>query len=236
MSKILYAGDIHGSAADLQKILDYAFTSNVDAVVQVGDFGFFWPNDRTPAMDKFIAERINNWKIPVYTCGGNHDNWNFILEKERMLLSAGFPREAFEIIPGSGIFYVPRGSIVSIAGIKHLFIGGAESTDKEYRKPNISWWSDEEPNQDDFKLFAKNLNEEQPEVIISHDAPLRVPLFRVRRNQSYTPNMLEKVLRESKYQPDRWYFGHHHILEKWKINGTKFYCCGLQGKFWEYER
>lgn len=228
---IIYAGDIHARVSDLSDIINSAESRGIAAIVQVGDFGICWPNNSTQSMDDFFRKRARQkkWKVPIYTCLGNHDAWPYFdeLEKEQ-----GYPNQV-EIFQDSGLYYVPRGRIINILGKKHLFFGGAESTDQERRREGKDWWVREQGNEEEFERFYQALVNEKPEIIITHDAPLRVPLYRARRNSSYTPNMLEMMLEKSKHKPRSWLFGHHHTLEKWKIDGIEFKCAGLHGEYWE---
>ncbi len=226
----LYVGDLHGRVNDLSNLLQHAEAKGAAAIVQVGDFGLGFP-DR--CWDEFFQKRARQgkWTVPVYTCAGNHDNWDWL---DQLTAEQGNPNQV-EIYPGGGLYFIPRGNMVEIDGISHLFLGGAESTDRHHRVEGVSWWAREEPNHQEFEKFFDALENQKPDTIVAHEAPLRVKLDRARRNQSYTPRMLENALKLSNHQPKRWYFGHHHLLEKWKVEKTKFYCSGLHGQYWSRE-
>lgn len=230
---VLYVGDLHSRVNDLSNVLNSAEARGIEHIVQVGDFGILWPNNSTQTMDDFFRKRAKQgkWKTKIYTCLGNHDAWPrfYELEKEQ-----GYPN-AVEVIPDSGLYFIPRGRTIDILGVKHLFMGGAESTDQERRKEGRDWWANEEGSDEEFERFYQALENEKPEVVVSHDAPLRVPLFRVRRKSSRTPNLLEKYLNKSSHYPKTWVYGHHHMLDKQKITGIKFMCCGLHGEYWEVD-
>ena len=40
--------------------------------------------------------------------------------------------------------WVPRGTVLGVAGLRILFCGGAPSFDPELRVPRLSWWPEEE--------------------------------------------------------------------------------------------
>lgn len=224
---ILYVGDLHGNVDDLNGVIQFAERNQITAIIQVGDFGIGFPKDE---LETYFQERARqDWTVPVYTCGGNHDNWDLLYQ----LINPKKPLDPVELYTEhSGLYFLPRGSVLEIDGLKHLFLGGAESTDRYRRTEGETWWSKEEATNAEFEFFLEQLQEHQPDTVVSHDAPLRVRLFRVRRNQSRTPNLFEKCLSKAKYYPRRWYFGHHHLLEQWKVSGIKFYCCGLAGEYW----
>lgn len=226
---IIYLGDMHGRLDDISRIYQKAEDTNIDAIIQVGDFGVFLPGNCT--LYRWIEKRARQkkWTVPWYICFGNHDNWNLYYE----LFKDKEEQDFVEIIPDSGIFLVKRGGLVEINNIKHLFLGGALSNDQGRRKANVDWWSQEEPSNDEFDSFFSKLETYKPDTVITHDAPLRVPFNRQFRNSSLTPTMLDNIIKHSNFIPNRWYFGHHHVLKKWKIDKIKFYCCGLHGQYWE---
>lgn len=223
---ILYCGDLHGRVNNLGDIVQSAEAKKIAAIIQVGDFGFGFPDD---CWKGFLEKRSRQqkWKVPIYTCFGNHDNWNRIYEMREEQGS-----DKVELFPNSGVYFISRGTVIDVDGISHIFMGGAESSDKQHRIENISWWDLEQPTHKEFELFFKNLEEQKPDTVIAHELPLRIEIRRTRRNQSYTPQMLENALNLSDHQPRHWLAGHHHILEKWKIKKAKFFCCGLHGQYW----
>lgn len=243
---IRYLGDQHGML--FEDAVTDAEAKNINYIVQVGDFGAFFPTKdqrkrfKEDGVIRPWHNSLNEWiesrakipgkKVKILTAGGNHDNYTIL---DRLQREQGYPN-LVEIYPGSEVYFVPRGNVVELDGIQHLFLGGAESTDKYKRIEGLDLWeSREEASGKEFDLFFQNLNEYQPDTVITHDAPLRVKLDRVRRKQSITPNTLERIISMSNYHPKNWVFGHHHLLERWKVGMTKFFCCGLSGQYWDRE-
>lgn len=222
---IYYVGDIHARVSEIEAIDKIACENGVTTIVQVGDFGALWfgtDNNRCEIAKYFWSRKEG----PVWlTCGGNHDNWN---AWEQLKLQQGNP-DKVELAPG--LFWVTRGSVVMIEGEKHLFLGGAESTDKVYRIENRTWWKNETPNAKEFERFSIAMDEEKPDVVVTHDAPVSVSLYREERAYNTTPNTLDRIFNLADHKPKRWYFGHHHVLDKWAIADTEFYCCGLHGDY-----
>ena len=101
------------------------------------------------------------------------------------------------------------------------------------RTENVTWWSQETPSYEEFSKFFRLLEEEKPEVVVTHDAPLRVPLRKSSREMQPTPRNLENAISMSAHKPGRWYFGHHHVNGEWLIDDVKYICCGLHGEFKE---
>lgn len=221
---IIYAGDIHGRTQALEKLIEVAQGFDEAVIVQVGDFGFGMPSGT-------LAAWVNENKrspVQLITALGNHENYDKV---QALVNSQTQPTPLVELYPESNIYFARRGAFVEIFGISHLFLGGAESTDKHHRKEGYSWWAAEEPSAEEIADFEAKFQELKPNTIITHDAPLRVKLYRKNRNQSLVPNALERIYTKSEHQPRRHYFGHHHLLEQWKVGSTKFYCCGLEGDY-----
>ena len=222
---IFYVGDIHGRVDDVAAIDRAAIAEGVDIVVQVGDFGALWSSDCPVA--KYFAKRERQGRPgPTwYSCGGNHENWGKWLE----LQAAQDSDKTVELAPGC--FYVVRGSTLDLDGKSHIFFGGAESTDKLHRTEGISWWPEETPTRQEFEKFFEEMEESRPEVVITHDAPICIEIDRIDRDTNPTPRNLQNVLDHCDHTPASWYFGHHHILQSWEVNGIKFQCCGFHGEF-----
>tara|TARA_B100000700_G_scaffold314480_1_gene401120 strand:+ start:106 stop:783 length:678 start_codon:yes stop_codon:yes gene_type:complete len=217
---IFYVGDIHGKVDDVAAIDRAAIDAGVDIIVQVGDFGIHWNEGCAIARYFKTREQGPTW----YTCGGNHDNWDLWQS-----LQESQDSNSVELAPGC--FYVVRGQVVNLEGVNHIFFGGAESTDKRMRREGVSWWAAETPSREEFNTFFENMETARPEVVITHDAPLCIKIDRLDRDTNPTPRNLQNVLDYCDHTPVRWYFGHHHMLESWEVDGVKFSCCGLHGQY-----
>jgi len=229
VNMIWYVGDLHGEAEDLERVHKNATEQGIEYIVQVGDFGCRWPGRPCPMFEFFQRiEQSGTTDGPIWiTCGGNHDNWTkwFHLSRKQE-----YP-DLVEIAPGC--FFAQRGAVIEIEGKTHLFLGGAESTDRHHRKEGQSWWATETPTYAEFGLFSDRLNTEKPDIVITHDAPLRVPYDRRGRESNPTPRNLENIIKLSDHKPKYWYYGHHHTLQRDEIDGTIYQCCGLRGQYVE---
>ena len=226
---IYYVGDLHGRVEDMMKIDRQAIKDNVKYVVQVGDFGIRWPGG-TCSMWKYFEKRSRkNPDAPTWiTCGGNHENWSKWLE----LSEKQDHPDLVKLAPGC--YYARRGTVHDIDGVKHLFLGGAESIDKHHRIEGKDWWAYETPTRTEFELAFQNLEEQKPEVVVTHDCPYDIPVFKHNRDKNPTPLTLQNIFSMSDHKPSRWYFGHHHMLETWKIGKTDFHCCGHHGGYFTW--
>lgn len=227
---LLYVGDIHGIMPHVRSVDKLAVAAGVKTIIQVGDFGIHW-NDNCELVTYFNERSPDNPEWIV--CPGNHENYariNAIWEAQGKV-------DKFLLAPGC--YGVARGALLEIEGLYHLFLGGAHSIDRHYRTEGISWWPEEEPTYEEFLRFSDNLNTFYPPVVVTHDAPALVPACKDSSwAQQNVPRNLENIIRLAEWQPDRWYFGHHHYTKHWKIGLTDFYCCGMGGNFqlwWDKE-
>ena len=227
---ILFVGDIHGKTFAAKQIDAYAKKIGATAIIQTGDFGLLWggPNDDFEE-EFFTYFYTREPSLPVwYTCAGNHDNWDALKAKADIQGNA----DVVELAPNC--FWVQRGKFLNIEGKKILFFGGAESIDKYHRTEGISWWAQETPSYKEFEDFFSALDEGKPDIVITHDAPKSIDIWRIDNRESVTPKSLQKIFELTSHRPKAWLFGHHHILEEWNVDGTAFYCCGIEGEGWEY--
>lgn len=228
----LYVGDLHGKVFPLSKIDSLAQSLEIETVVQVGDFGAFWPGQECHLRHYFWKRHRQDRPGPRWIVSpGNHDNWDkFDVE----CLQHGVPSfGGAPIEMGPGLFYAPRGSMLEIDGMSHLFFGGATSTDKFRRVEGQSWWARESPTRAEFECFFDRLKAEKPDVVVTHEAPSRVDVWRLERANDPVARGLELALEIAEHQPKFWFFGHHHIVQAWNIGDTTFACCGIEGDFWQ---
>jgi predicted phosphodiesterase len=146
-------GDIHGDYHHLMHVADAAKEAGAEAVIQLGDFGWYSNNVRF-----FIT---NTPAVPVYALDGNH-------EDHRMLpMDATGPVEMFP-----NLFFIPRGTIFTLDGRRIACLGGAASVDKAYRlRQNIHWSPDEDITaEQEQRLFTLEI----PDIFLTHVPPQSV--------------------------------------------------------------
>jgi hypothetical protein len=115
MRRILLAGDVHGEAPWFGHLAEVAEAADVDAIVQLGDFGYWEHRPGGGRYLRHVAERL----------------------AAKGLWCDGF----WTIRPN--LFYAPRGLRWTWAGVRFLAMGGAYSIDKRYRVEGESWWPEE---------------------------------------------------------------------------------------------
>lgn len=225
---IIYVGDLHGRVEILSKIDIWATNHNVNTVVQVGDFGAFWPGEEDKINRYFMKRARQKRRGATWIVSpGNHDNWDHF--NSVMLGSQDPEQPLFEMSPG--LFYARRGGVVNIEGISHLFFGGATSTDRHLRTEGKNWWAKESPSTNEFQQFFDAFDAGGIDVVVTHEAPSCVPMRRISRDRDPVACGMENVIKCSVRRPKRWFFGHHHMKFKSKIEEIDFACCGVHGDF-----
>ena len=223
---ILYAGDIHGNVNTFAKIDQEAQRLGAIAIVQCGDFGYYWPGRNELQLYFEKRAQQNELQHPVYFVDGNHEQFprlNFDWEQQ------GQP-DVVEL--SKNVFHVRRGSFIKIGEIGHAFCGGAISIDRHLRVEGASWWSEEQPTHDEYLRFFDTIQTMKPDVIVTHEAPRLVPLYKTARYNDPVAHSLQRVLTLSEHRPLRWYFGHHHILSSWRgVADVEFFGCGIDEEF-----
>lgn len=224
-------GDLHGRSQAIGAVDQLAENADVTAVIQVGDMGFFWPG--SPTVEEYFIKRgrQNRKHFPWFVIDGNHENHDVLDEKWNANRTS-----VVEVLPGC--FHVRRNTILEIQGIKHLFCGGARSTDRgpgnEFYRGNRIWWAQEAPNAKEIVEFHEMLEREKPDTVITHDVPNIVDLYRDGRFEDSTSRGFDNALKLSEHKPNHWFFGHHHLLDTFKdLDTVTFRGCGLHGQFWE---
>lgn len=213
--KYRFIGDIHG------KFLPYLDTiEGHENTVQIGDYGVGF-GDRGWKRDEYTKEQVwarfgphGREKSPHHRfIRGNHDNPAACRENPN---------------------WIPDGHIENDI----MFIGGAFSIDKAWRKPDWDWWADEELSYNNFEILISKAIMHRPRIMVTHDCPESVipQLFKnALPLKSVTQSALDVILRE--IQPELWIFGHWHEHRNEVINNTRFICLAeLQSMDIEFEK
>lgn len=210
--RILIVGDVHNEFGFLNELIN---KKKPDRIFCCGDFGY-WPGKARPLSDiKLQGTKELRW------CDGNHEDFWQLAQ-----------RESDETDPG--IIYMPRGSTYTLPdGRVILFMGGAYSIDKQYRKLGYDWFPEETITQKDLM----DLPDIKVDIFITHTCPAEL-IHDVRKGypekgEEPSNHALSELWRI--YKPDLWFFGHWHQFKVMKMMGTLCYCLsapGLGGRWW----
>lgn len=212
---IIICGDIHGMWKYLNQLINKKKPS---IILQCGDWGHF------PGR-KIKATTVNGMRIPgfdplgvkagsteIFFCPGNHEHW------DDLDLRVSTP---CELMPN--VFYMRRGSTITLPdGRVVLFVGGAESIDKEARTPGVDWFPQEVlPVSTLYKIEERKIK--HVDIVISHTCPQEFnPIMNEKSSLKYSgwtykfrdtsQEVLSEILHE--FKPSLWYFGHFHVNMK----------------------
>lgn len=210
---IYITGDTHHDL-DIEKLNRKKFPEQKslckkDYVIICGDFGGVWYNENNVQKNNRILDWWQNKNFTTLFVDGNHENFNML---ENFEIKNWMGGKARFIRPS--VIQLLRGEVYTINGLKFFTLGGADSTDKESRTINISWWEQEKLSYSDVENALANLDIHNYEVdyIITHTAPCsfveNIAYGLKYENDGHT-KFLEKIRKEVKFK--KWYFGHFHI-------------------------
>ena len=217
---LLCTGDLHGTNGFKKfKSLDRFNLTEEDYVIIAGDFGVIWHNfDKTHFYDKNqegLKWLKNNLKCKILFVDGNHENFNVLENYPIVDFCAAKARKI-----NDQVYQLMRGELYEIEGQKIWTIGGARSTDKEFRTEGVSWWRQEEPTMMELDVYREKFEKIYPEInyIISHECPSLIYPFvgvsELFRNNPYIfPTWLTDRYHTIKGSENfkSWIFGHMHI-------------------------
>lgn len=217
---IYITGDTH-SDYDIHKLTTDAFPEQKeltrdDYVIVAGDMGVCWDGYR---QDHYIQSWYENKPWTTLFVDGNHENHAIL---DSLPVEEWNGGKIHRISPN--IIHLMRGQVYTIDGVRIFTMGGAQSTDKEYRKEDVSWWVREMPSDEEYDEAISNLSRHNNEVdiIVTHccsdHAKARVDMkymFNTDRLTSWFDYIEDIVTYKT------WYFGHYH---EDKIIGDKHVC------------
>jgi len=205
--KILAVGDIHMNQKWARVVVNVAERDKVDAIFQVGDFGF--------SFDYYFLKPFQECSMPVYWIPGNHENYEFLLDQDAFR----GPDEMKELWPN--IWHVPRCHTWDWDGKSFAACGGAYSVDKDSRTTYVSYWPEETIENEDLRM-AK-LNGRHVDYFFSHDVPFGVPSMEEALSQM-DYSLPERHVRASRnnrhalrliidhFTPNQLIHGHMHVF------------------------
>lgn len=200
-----------------------------DYVIILGDFGGIWGDAEH---DKYVINSYNERSFMTLFIDGNHENQDLLDQYPVEEWSGGKVH-----FISDKVVHLMRGQVYTINGMKIFTMGGAESTDKKYRKEGTSWWAREMPSDEEYEEAIKNLEKHNFEVdiVLTHCAPegyigknmrpvynsdmSRILAYSMAGVCDRSGNRLTKffddliTVRGLKFK--HWYFGHYHRNMDW---------------------
>lgn len=231
---IYLTGDTHGML-DMSKLLPSRWPegqtlSRGDYLVILGDFGAIWGDGNAShpqfsTTDHLLLSWYNGQPWTTLFVDGNHENHDLLDSFE---VSERFGGKV-HVIPGyPNVIHLMRGEVYDIpAGgsdtLRFAVMGGADSMDKAWRTPGVSWWAREMPSQAEYESCVANLERVgfSVDYVLTHDLPYDALVEVVtwinsgggnepRRNELCAfLQWMEAHLDKARLKG--WYAGHHHV-------------------------
>jgi hypothetical protein len=208
MSKTLFLGDCHSDFLTLERFAFFALErwSNINRIVQVGDFGLY------PDFSIAYWYQKSSLPIPVEFIDGNHEDFRF--------LSQGI-RCPYRPSPLYDAVYLPRG--YSRDGF--LYMGGATSIDRKYRKPGFDWFEAENITTDDLEAALASIRRNPIHTIVAHETTEGA--FPLVKKPHWSMGDANRIFLETIFQaakPRTYVHGHLHFHATYKHHGCTFVC------------
>jgi predicted phosphodiesterase len=221
-NEIIVIGDIHNAFHNLNSFIN---DKKPKLILSTGDFGY-WPRAAKPVYDRHFrdirrqklhsVDIIKTQNCQIRFCDGNHEDHESLLKLEN-----------YELAPN--VFYQPRGSIHKLQDNRNiLFMGGADSIDKDERTLGYDYFKEEIITIKDLDNIPKNT---RIDIVISHTCPDElVPEMLKYNNKRNDPSTKALSIILEQYRPKLWYFGHWHTYKKGIIKDCKWTCLNQEGQ------
>jgi hypothetical protein len=124
------------------------------------------------------------------------------------------------------LFYLQRGFSWSWHDVRMMAAGGAVSVDKDWRRPGVSWWPEEELTDEEERIISS-----QPEVdiLFTHDVPEFIDIskhmacrgrhfLKVDRESQQHRRRIQRIVES--VHPRILCHGHYHLRYSDAVNAT----------------
>lgn len=208
---IFVTGDTH-IPIDISKLNNANFPKQKsltkdDYVIVLGDFGLIWKNT-SDGEEMYWTKWLNEKPFTTLFLAGNHENYNRL---SAMQITSKFGGNVHQI--SDSIFHLIDNQIFNIDGINFYVLGGAKSTDKMYRRENVSWWPQELPdvNKSNSVVDFITQNGNQADYVLTHCLPTDILHILADWYESDCLTDLLEIVDENTKNKKHWYCGHYHL-------------------------
>lgn len=218
-------GDIHG-AIDIGKLAPESFDARGlgrgDHMIVLGDFGLPW---RWPESgeDRYWLDWLESRPWTTLFIDGNHENFHALAQYPVSEYRGGGVRMLRD-----HVMHLRRAEAFDIGGHTFFAMGGAYSTDRQWRVPFESWWPQEVPNAEMRALAEEKVAEVgSVDYVLTHCPPveelhdLALAFDFQAMPDEYAVWLQEKVAGRLGFE--RWFYGHMHIDRPWGKPYTALY-------------
>lgn len=203
---IFITGDMHGEYARYEHKKLKALKEG-DCLIVCGDFGFVWDGSER---EQAVLHKIADKRFRTLFVDGTHENFPLLRQYPVTELYGGHVRKIAD-----NIFHLLRGEVYTIEGHTFFTFGGGDSTDKDLRLENGTWYREEQPTREEMAVAVRHLNafDRRVDYIITHQ-PAQKERVLVDGFSPTTPltTFLDTIAHQVQYR--RWYFGSLHKNKK----------------------
>lgn len=212
---LFVCGDIHGKQKRLEElVLRLRACPGKKTLLVCGDFGFTFTDGELTTFRRDMAGLEG--ELEILFVDGNHENFDVL---------ASLPVEeyhgALTQVLAPNVRRLLRGEIVELEGKAILGLGGARSTDRDWREEHRLatgqrlWWPEELPGPGDMENAFRSLSARrwQVDYILTHAAPAgvldEVGLPPAHPAEREFLSGLELIRCRTDFRG--WFFGHYHV-------------------------
>ena len=214
-------GDHDGKKLGTDKFPEGTLCDRSDVIAVTGDFGYWWNSSKS---DHYWRKWLAQKKYTIVFVDGNHENFPMMERSEQVVKFGNTCNQLLD-----NVFWLRRGKVYEINGVKCFAFGGAMSTDKAHRTTYIDWWPEEQPSHAEFYAAEEELDKHNwdVDIVITHTAPLKIArelyVFRAgNEEQDPTEHMFSSFYERLKFK--KWYFGHFHVDQRMPSD-HRMVCC-----------
>lgn len=170
---VMFVGDIHGCIDHWKTLGEIAKDHDIDAVVQVGDFGYW---EHQPEGYDYLDSLEHIMPCQLFFIDGNHDNHPLLWERYKYSQYGPF------MSVRENVTYIRRGGVWAWNDVAFMAMGGGFSIDWEWRvnlrktKGLEVWWATEEIAEHELAAALEAGAFMPPDIMITHDAPDGCPM------------------------------------------------------------
>jgi DNA repair exonuclease SbcCD nuclease subunit len=178
-----------------------------DYVIVLGDFGLIWKNEQDNE-EKYWTKWLNDKPFTTFFLDGNHENHNRLNSYPVSKLCGGSVHKISD-----SIFHLMRNNMFTIEGKNFYVVGGARSTDKAYRKENVSWWSSELPTNKECLEIVDfvDANGYKVDYVLTHCFPSFYQRLLADWFERDDLTNVFDIVDEKTPNKICWYCGHYHL-------------------------
>lgn len=215
--RVLVVGDTHGDKRWFHEVIAKQ-AGKVDKIVQVGDFGWIFPQPARERGLDVLNKVLDRAGIDLVFLPGNHEDHPRLAE-----LWGTCPRNADgHALIRPRIAYTGRYSAWSWGRHRLGAVGGAVSVDRDWRVKAAArnggrthyWWPEEVLSEAEFEQ-AKALG--RVDYLFTHDAPSSFP-WPLKRDLDSTANRQRMTDLGRALRPRTWFHGHYHHFERYDFH------------------